>query len=284
MMMRRGTFGSKDGVTLVELLVVMLIVVILAVSLVPFLRDYIVRARYTAEGVPVIGDLRTKVELHRYEPGGLPGLNSADDGIDGFIDTTLDATGSGSGHVQTWILDNTITNATAQYGKAVMTGLGTIAKIAATEADHFGGDLSVESQHLTGRRMRPNHLFYTGIQSSNGTSYAYALGVFGDGNQGLLNASSGYAVLEVYNAAQNMKLVAEWSKFVERGSDGSQIALVDGVLVAPTDYNAAGGREQLEDFGRCHVGSLTALLDPEADVVNAQLNFLEGAGWEFSRE
>ena len=58
---------AKAGVTLVELLVVILIVTILSVSMLPLLKPFVVEAQYAAEPIPVIGNLRTKVGLYQYD-------------------------------------------------------------------------------------------------------------------------------------------------------------------------------------------------------------------------
>lgn len=288
------TLDSRSGVTLVELLVVMLIAVILAITLVPFLRDYIVRARYVSEGVPVIGDMRTKIQLYQYEPGSLPGLK--DNG--GSMQSQI-AGAAGTSQIQTWVVDTTkaasskvedqfeLGIAIYAAGAAGAPGTYTTEALAATESRHFGNDLAIETQHLVGRRLRPNHVFYQGRQSPTSTGYAYAVGVFGDGTG--LNAGSGYAVLEVYNPDydvnhRKLKLVAEWRRFVERGAEGSQIPLVSATEYPPAAYTAAAGRAALE-AGVCHVGNLDALIDPtssDADI-SAQLTFLEAAGWEFQR-
>lgn len=65
---------AKAGVTLVELLVVILIVTILSVSLLPLLKPYIVKAKYAAEPIPVLADLKTKINLYQYEKNYLPGM------------------------------------------------------------------------------------------------------------------------------------------------------------------------------------------------------------------
>lgn len=65
---------ARAGVTLVELLVVILIVTILSVSLLPLLKPYIVKAQYAAEPIPVIGNLRTQIGLFQYDKNYLPGL------------------------------------------------------------------------------------------------------------------------------------------------------------------------------------------------------------------
>ena len=60
---------ARSGVTLVELLVVILIVTILAVSLLPMLQPFVVEAQYAAEAIPVIGNLRTKIGVFQYDHG-----------------------------------------------------------------------------------------------------------------------------------------------------------------------------------------------------------------------
>ena len=46
---------ARAGVTLVELLVVILIVTILSVSMLPLLQPFVVESQYAAEPIPVIG-------------------------------------------------------------------------------------------------------------------------------------------------------------------------------------------------------------------------------------
>jgi len=265
--------GSKSGVTLVELLVVMLIVVILAISLVPFLRDYIVRARYTAEAVPVVGDMRTKIELHRYEPGRLPGLKDNKSYILGDPDW---------GYYQTWIGDST-DGPLRRYEAAVAKYDGTnytVMALSTNESSHFANDIQLTTSHLTGRRLRPNHVFYMGREEADTPSYAYAIGVFGD-NRGL-NAGSGYAVLDVYNSHLDMKLVAEWRQFVERGGSGTRIPFVCNDSDNRTG-SSASGRAAFAD-GLCHVGDLDALMTQSStNTVQNWMDFLEGAGWEFTK-
>lgn len=71
---------ARAGVTLVELLVVILIVTILSVSLLPLLKPYIVKAQYAAEPVPVLGNIRTQIGLFQYEKNYLPGMVRLDNG------------------------------------------------------------------------------------------------------------------------------------------------------------------------------------------------------------
>ncbi len=62
-----SAWDSRSGVTLVELLVVILIVTILSVALLPLLGPFIVRARYAAEPIPVLGNIRTMVGVYKFD-------------------------------------------------------------------------------------------------------------------------------------------------------------------------------------------------------------------------
>ena len=80
---------AKAGVTLVELLVVMLIAVILAVALLPMFKEYICKAQYNAEAVPVIATLRTKISLYQYDNNKLPQNPTTSDQVASWeFDTT----------------------------------------------------------------------------------------------------------------------------------------------------------------------------------------------------
>jgi len=76
----RNTFKGREGVTLIELLVVILIIVILAVAMLPVLTPFVTRAKYAADGIPAIGNLRTQIQLYYTEKLYLPGLNRHSDG------------------------------------------------------------------------------------------------------------------------------------------------------------------------------------------------------------
>ena len=70
--MNKLKMKAKAGVTLVELLVVILIVTILSVSMLPLLQPFVTEAQYAAEAIPVIANMRTKIGLYVYEKGKLP--------------------------------------------------------------------------------------------------------------------------------------------------------------------------------------------------------------------
>jgi prepilin-type N-terminal cleavage/methylation domain-containing protein len=286
--MEKVKLGAKAGVTLVELLVVMLIVVILSVSLVPFLRDYIVRAHYAAEAVPVVGDLRTKIELHRYEPGYLPGVTKpVERNLVGGSSSISGSNGVFSA-LQTWSVD-TNNPALPVYTRAIYDLAASNAVPVLNAADHFSRDINVEYQHLSGKRLRPNHVFYrTDAANVNQEAYTYAVGVFGDGVG--LRAGSGYAVLEVYNPAPNvnLKMVATWERFVEpgRGDDVRQILMVENGDTGVPTWTGGSPAAQGEDAltrGYCALGNLSdsGLLSATATDVETALDFLRAAGWKF---
>lgn len=274
-----GMFGSKAGVTLVELLVVMLIVVILAVSLTPLFRDYIVRAQYAAEAVPVVGDLRTKIELYRYENNYLPGLPR---NANGPTANNSQLTSAGvTSYAQTFV-----TNAAGQF----LPGLRTVTPgnpaswgAAAIMADadmgyHFASDLNLSYENLTGSRLRPNVVYYYAARGdadsfTSGTvdpGYMYAVGIFGDGR---LKEGSGYAVLEIHNPQTQTKVVATWERFRERGNPAGQAVLAAG------EYTGTAIGASTNNI--CWIGTPSQLLNADKDQVDLGLAALRTAGWKF---
>ncbi len=274
----REMLGSREGVTLIELLVVMLIVVILTISLLPFFQGAIIRAQYTAEAVPVIGDLRLKTELHRYEPGGLPGLRNHE-GIDN-VDRASAPVAATTTFTQTYAVDDSEATVVAQFFPAVLNGV---------EADlidlenpwvHFSRNIEARANDFVGRRMKPTDVFYNGFEGDNG--YVYAIGAFGGGDESRLRPGSGYAVLEIVNrnVDVNMKVVAEWRRFVEGPleDDANQVLMLSGVdsgFTAPAIWDNAG---------ICYTGDPSLLLSNNENLVRGELNVLIAAGWDLNVE
>ncbi len=298
-MLDRVKLSAKAGVTLVELLVVMLIVVILAVSLTPLFRDYIVRAQYAADAVPAIGDLRTKIELFKYDNSFLPGLprdlngptqntsELTDNGVTSFAQTFALATVNG---VEVWrpgIIGITAGNPPS-YGTA--TALTTPANIGI----HFATDLNVNYENFSGSRLRPNHVLYYAARGDAGHTdpqaptaataepgYMYVVAVLGDNR---LPAGSGYAVLELHNPLTETKIVATWERFRERGLP------VGRVVLAGAEHG--GSAQEAADNNICWMGNVGLLLSNGGDPaspdavaalsdVEAGLADLRTAGWKF---
>ena len=179
---------AKAGVTLVELLVVILIVTILSVSMLPLLQPFVTEAQYAAEAIPVIGNLRTKIGLYQYEKGYLPNdwnINAAQD------------------QVQTWMADQNDPEkyvAASYQLAAIATERTAPANVTDTlwstdvqKASHIGLQADVDYQDLKGKRSKPVHYQYYVISATNNPSYAIAC--FGDGNG--LKVGTGYAVCEI---------------------------------------------------------------------------------------
>lgn len=241
-MTRSGMFGSKSGVTLVELLVVMLIVVILAVTLTPLFRDYVERAKYVAEAVPLVGDLRTRVTLFQYEHGYFPGPE-----IDAA--TGRPTASPGSSGVQTFDVD---ANRVSDEG----------------DLAHFARRININYDNISGKNLKPNHVFYrvsnAGYKSGG---HMFVVGVMGDGNG--LRAMCGYAVIEIDNPTAQRKIVATWERWRPETSDTGQLRFAD------TNEGA------LADKDIIYIGDTTALVTGDVVTVNGALEELRAAGWEW---
>lgn len=196
---------ARAGVTLVELLVVMLIAVILAVSLLPMFKEYICKAQYAADAVPAIGDLRTKIGLYWYDNSKLPqnpgdGLVSSweykDDKCESFKPASYPIT----------VPPTADFNDKDDSTKMTKCGKDDITK----PSDHFADStkLNISTENLKGKRSRPVDFVYYNIpcMTEDGdkvskTDYAYVVGCFGSGDG--LAAGTGYAVCEISITCDN---------------------------------------------------------------------------------
>lgn len=170
---------ARAGVTLVELLVVILIVAILAVTMLPMFKKYVVQAQYTAEPIPLVGHIRTQIGLYQYEHNNLPWLVDENEGTsanNGMECVTFAKNSTGGYKVQSY----------STAGKVEL-------KDYKNESPLTKMDVSVNE--LIGKKISPDqvHLACT----RNGASYCYAIGIFGKGGDGL-PAHTGYAVMEAY--------------------------------------------------------------------------------------
>jgi hypothetical protein len=109
--------------------------------------------------IPVVGNLRTKIELHRYEPGHLPGLAKpfSPDMIGGSSE--IEAETGARSRLQTWLVDDSNPER-PEYHTAVWDFTRNEPVAVADPADHFSRDIDIDNHHLTGRRLRPNHVYY----------------------------------------------------------------------------------------------------------------------------
>ena len=269
---------AKAGVTLVELLVVILIVTILSVSMLPLLKPFVVEAQYAAEAIPVIGNLRTKIGMFQYDKGKLPAAWGGTGYTDPQIETWVPASGNtvitdinSWGTVDQFAMgvvelpaDGTYTPPTSQYERNE-----TDVKIG-----HFGMLCDINYQELKGKRSRPCNYQY--LVMKNASDYVYFLGCFGDGNG--LPRGTGYAVCEI--VLKGHKYVGTWKRY-KPVSDPSATSDEDSMLCFTTDATALDASDTKSTKG-CAV-PLKSVID-SATSDDGNLSIIQNMvdyGWEF---
>ena len=220
---------AQAGFTLVELLVVILIIVILSVTMLPLLKPFVTKAQYAAEGVPVIGNLRTKVELYRIEKDHMPGIPLDTQGKP-VTNFTIGSTGfsvTADKDAQFGVMGlqsmegvneanatNTGSVAWFESGSPVLTVAAGNALVG--ETLHVFNKIDVNYADLTGKRLRPYHFQYM-VPYSKGEDFCWIIGVFGDG--GTLPLGTGYAVLEFNFTLAKAKFVATFERYKPESND-----------------------------------------------------------------
>lgn len=280
---------ARSGVTLVELLVVILIVTILSVSMLPLLQPFVVEAQYAAEAIPVIGNLRTKIGVYQYDKGKLPRLGEkiVTTGTGESAETTI------TPYIETWIAtvaanstsaasDSSLADfyvaAFAPFPSSVpplttVNGIG-FKKEDGTSAyedsvslqNHIQTLCDVDYQDLKGKRSRPNHYQY--LVMKNESDYVYLVGCFGDGNG--LKRGTGYAVCEI--VLKGHKYVGTWSRY--KPVSDVQICFTSANTTAPNSTKTVG----------CYVPDVSTFTDATTSGTTGKLNVIgtmEGYGWEF---
>ena len=259
---------AKAGVTLVELLVVILIVTILSVSMLPLLKPFVVEAQYAAEAIPVIGNLRTKIGLYQYDKGKLP-----------------ECGGVAANAIETWGF--TVDGATivANESDTYLPGYRTLAATAVANAiqpivnppeatDFVGARIDIDNQDLAGKRCKPVHFQYAVL--ANGSSYCYVIGCFGDNNG--LPEGTGYAVCEISVKADDgnvYKHVGTWKRYK---------AATDGQMTFGT-ITAAAAQPEVAKKASVFCAVPAAATFAQAPIANAGklalVEWMESYGWEF---
>lgn len=273
---------AKAGVTLVELLVVMLIVVILAVSLLPMFKEYICKAQYSAEAVPVIGTLRTKISLYQYDHGKLP-ANVADNTVAGW---EFD---SGTDKEKFEVATYTITAKpnTPQYTNGKMTNSGKTAPLAAGDKKkHFGDTtlLDIDYQDLKGKRSLPIDYVYYNIKCLDSagqpskTDSAYVIGCFGSGEG--LAAGTGYAVCELNLVSAGKKYIGTFERYKAKAKSASN----DCPYLYLNNTDVGAGNQVSGDYVYCPHEIQAAEMGPDSQNGNRPLivTTMENNGWKFS--
>lgn len=191
--MNKIKMKARAGVTLVELLVVILIVTILSVSLLPLLKPYIEKSKYAAEPIPVLANLQTKIELYQYEKGIMPCASN----------------GTTANDYYSWYFDISRKAFLPMKGTASTTLVG---------SGHLQDLTDTDWQDLTGKNMRPSDFQYVVTKNEKGGSYCYAVGVFGGHDDSGLLSGTGYAVCKIVDLGSSNKLVATWERYKPVGN------------------------------------------------------------------
>lgn len=283
--MNKLKMKAKAGVTLVELLVVILIVTILSVSMLPLLKPFVVEAQYAAEAIPVIANLRTKIGVYQYDKGKLPtvwgGTQYPETGTP-QIETWVPCSGTGTSLSP--VSDLASWGTVDLFGQAVLdlpsdaTYTAPNALYERNETDvkigHFGNLCDINYQELKGKRSRPCDYQY--VVMKNGSDYVYFLGCFGDGNG--LPKGTGYAVCEI--VLKGHKYVGTWKRY-KPVSDPSDTTGEDQMLFFTTDATAVDASDTKSTLG-CSIPQKSVIDAATSDEGNLSIiqNMVD-VGWEF---
>ncbi|MDO5313517.1 MAG: type II secretion system protein [bacterium] len=259
---------AKAGVTLVELLVVILIVTILSVSMLPLLQPFVTEAQYAAEAIPVIGNLRTKIGLYQYEKGYLPNDWNNNTEMDQVQTWKADESDSEKYVVASYTLTANTTERTTPTTPDVSKWTEDTQK-----ASHIGLQTDIDYQDLKGKRSKPVHYQYYVISATNNPSYAIAC--FGDGNG--LKVGTGYAVCEINFTKAGKKYIGTWKRYKATNEDAGAL-----------NFNSAN--EVDEKSGKpidCYIPSAsdfaqTSVSDADSGTGEPSLiSNMRAQGWEF---
>lgn len=240
--------SSKSGFTLIELLVVMLILVILTVTALPAIREYMIRARYTADVDPAIGNIRTKVELYRYEHDHLPGMQLAegtaqlaDDSVGNDYSAKVITSYVPAQHQNAYIHTMSYNEVTTEesgipsYMEEEFTGATDLTDGTITQGDLVRGEDDVSNatnpdKALTWHAFKQCELSYNDLRArfvapynfqyaviyNKGEDYCWVVGAMGTG--GGLPVGTGYAVLEYCNTTLKTKFIATFERYKAESS------------------------------------------------------------------
>lgn len=258
---------ARSGVTLVELLVVILIVTILSVSMLPLLQPFVVESQYAAEAIPVIGNIRTKIGVYVYDKGKLPYDNSVLDTAK-KVETWCVAAAPTGGAANDDIFAPATYDFTAQAAVRT-TPISRIEVVKGKYGGHIQNMLDIDYQDLKGKRSKPLHYQYLAL---NTNTLSYVIGCFGDGNG--LKVGTGYAVCELNFPAANRKLIGTWKRYKSYNDEaGAVVFTSDNTAVDPNTGKVLD----------CYVPDYDTELKAAttAAKVDDIVKGMTDAGWEF---
>ena len=256
---------ARAGVTLVELLVVILIVTILSVSMLPLLQPFVVESQYAAEAIPVIGNLRTKIGVYQYDKGRLPAPTN---------DTYVLTWKAGVGATYDEQGAQTAEGDNEKYGFAYYpigdgTAVQTISPMSKEDSEsHLGVVIDVDYQDLKGKRSKPPHYQYYVLSADKNPSYVIAC--FGDGNG--LKAGTGYAVCELNFTKAQKKYIGTWKRYKSVDDDAGQI-----------QFGSTAAEDAATKLSYCYIPA-AADFHPEDETDNGEpsvVKLMRRSGWEF---
>lgn len=268
--MNKIKMKAKAGVTLVELLVVILIITILSVSLLPLLKPYIEQSKYAAEVQSTLANIQTKINLYQYEKDKLPCWEPLAAG------STDERAGDYPNASTWWVAATTTPGNAPTYEKAYqtgITGIPTAPTANASDGKHLSDYIDVDWQDLSGRRMTPAHFSYYLIKGGGAIQYGYAIGAFGNGDG--LAKGTGYAILVLVDTKNKLKVIATWERYKPvDGADDKQVMFKAESAITPSKADAY-----------CHIPSKGAF-DSKASINDWTpiLTALKQSGWSFSVE
>ena len=278
---------AQAGFTLVELLVVMLIIAILTVAMLPMFKEYICKAQYSAEALPVIGNLRTKIGLYYYDHGKLPGNIAAQtvaswefkaDDREAYVPATYTLNQEPSGHTY----DETESSPT--YQKMTYSGKTRIDD-PTEKKKHFGDTTVIDlgADDLKGRRSLPVDYVYYNIPCLDAdgkpskTDTAYVVGCFGAGEG--LAARTGYAVCEINNVAKGKKYVGIFERYKAKALREDEAEGVPYLYLKDQDTQEQGGSGL---FVFCPDQISSDEMSPDDSKRPTMVTTMENNGWKFS--
>lgn len=297
---------GKGGFTLVELLIVMLIIVILAVSALPLLKPFVVQAKYTSNAIPVLGNLRTKIEIFRVEHDRLPGVpvnpvtgqtlftqSTVFDGVTAPVLAGISRLGTGLSLIQTMNQDSD--NAIfAGYNADGSTLFSPVADGDASTAttgnpaeilQHVFPTLAVTFDDLKANALRPQHIQYIAVVGSGaGDARLFGVGAFGD-DVGLPKGT-GYAILEFSDPTptHKRKFIATWKRWKPLAANSRQIRFTWPLGGVADSYGFALGHlfvtTSVDECAMCPLPLATDLFGTQAQY-DAAIAGMKLWGWEF---
>jgi hypothetical protein len=307
MKMQGGRGGTRTvGVTLIEFLVFLAILVVLFIALMPSVPPNVVPAKYATAGIPQVGNIRTKVALYAHEYGYLPGLHRYTDGT--VIRATNGPPTRAYGN-SVLLPDDPLPEpetpalpaATRLYGQCMnRDGNRYAQQMAAVSANetwrdiwvpvtnhqfvnHYAEDLDISDADLMGRYCRPENFVYAApVGKYEGKKYMYLVAVLGDGEK--LPSGTGYAVLECYNPvnSKNRKVVAIWKRW--KGEYKSMLCTSDQLVlcyygadtgIAAPDLKTDAGKQSMAN----HIFIPLDLASDDQAKISQAMEDLRLLGW-----